>query len=211
MKKHVFILVLAFLSVTCRAAPPSYGSSALAALRRAVFGTKEAEDAFVDRVATTAQSVFSVLRNPVVVRELRNFYFKLLRNPTLRNTLGGGSAAATTNLTLPSATVNAVSSRIRQSAANFSLHRNDSALAGNASTVEKVGVGTPGVKYEYYFDQRHVSQRPRRSIHGGHYNDLRPHHVMHWNVQESCLTVTVCGLPLNFLDFKRAKIRRFFR
>ncbi|XP_077536897.1 uncharacterized protein LOC144149229 [Haemaphysalis longicornis] len=82
MNLATYFVALAW-TLGCGADDPVPASSPLSWLRNRVFGSKQAEDRFLGRVAVATQSLIALVNDPVVVSEVRKYYVALLRNPDI--------------------------------------------------------------------------------------------------------------------------------
>lgn len=80
MNVGAYIVVLT-CALGCGADDPVPANSPLSWLRNRVFGSQQAEDRFLGRVAVATQSLIALVNDPVVVSEVRKYYVALLRNP----------------------------------------------------------------------------------------------------------------------------------
>lgn len=209
------------------------GSSPLSWLRNRVFGSKQNEQRFIDRVAAATQSLAALMNDPVVVAELNRYYGLMLRNPEVNkivdsvrpSTTRPGTrrvSAALPEMTSPQTTSPPTSRATKEpqspttTAIPTTTVRPANASAPNKAADQGKQPGSivstvRGVKYRFYFDPKLVV-RPLdgpslRARVRRHLNFVRLNDV------ENCMSFLICEMsryPLAYGPLG-VKVDRFFR
>ncbi|CAN7999822.1 unnamed protein product [Ixodes hexagonus] len=179
MKLQLVIAVSACLSLACLGDDPKASSndfppsSPLSMLRKAIFGSRDVEERFIDRVAAATQRLAAIVSNPVVTRALRRYYVSLLRSPDFKGLVKSIDAGAVpgskpSNATLTSTHATSTTSAPSRTAASTKGTTDAASTAGSTSaptrptsstkgTTDAANAATSTVQYKYYFDPELVT------------------------------------------------------
>ncbi|XP_050036600.1 uncharacterized protein [Dermacentor andersoni] len=215
------------------------GSSPLSWLRNRVFGSKQNEQRFINRVAAATQSLAALMNDPVVVAELNRYYGLLLRNPDVNNIVESVRPSTTRPATrrisaappeMPPPPTTTTSSRTSTltswttgqpespttTATPTTTVRPASPSAGTKAAVQpkqpdSLVSRVNGVEYRFYFDPKLVVRPPDGpSVRAR----VRRHlNLVRLNDVENCMSFLICEMsryPLRYGPLG-VKVDRFFR
>ncbi|XP_065280797.2 uncharacterized protein [Dermacentor albipictus] len=208
------------------------GSSPLSWLRNRVFGSKQNEQRFINRVAAATQSLAALMNDPVVVAELNRYYGLLLRNPDVNNIVDSVRHSTTRPATRrisaappgmpppPTSTLTSWTTGEPESPTTTAIPtttaRPVSPSSGDKAAVQSKEPGSlvsrvNGVEYRFYFDPKLVVRPPdgpsARARVRRHLNLVRLNDV------ENCMSFLICEMsryPLRYGPLG-VKVDRFFR
>lgn len=223
MKLGTCFVVLAWVLQRCGADDPVPANSPLSWLRNRVFGSQQAEDRFLGRVAVATQSLVALVNDPVVVREVRKYYVALLRNPDVERIVNsvrqparrrpagrrrGGqvtrssTTTTTTTTTAASTTNNEVTAgspttTIATTSAWTDPPTTGTPSAGSATTTTEPGsvveLNDTADEYQFFYDPTKVVRPP------GALAELRARVRRHLNLVrlndvDNCVSFLVCEM-----------------
>ncbi|XP_040064733.1 uncharacterized protein LOC120838750 [Ixodes scapularis] len=181
MKLTLVVTVSICLCLPCHGDPPKPSSddftpsSPLSMLRKAIFGTRAAEELFISRVASATQRLAAVVSNPAVTRALRRYYVSLLRSPDFKGLVksidAGVPGGKKPNATLTSSQKTSASKSTRAPTRPTSTTSTPAPTRPISTTntpatkkmTNEVKTTTSQTEYKYYFDPELVTL-PGRSI-----------------------------------------------
>ncbi|KAG0432716.1 hypothetical protein HPB47_020584 [Ixodes persulcatus] len=168
MKLTLVITVSICLCLPCHGDPPKPSSddftpsSPLSMLRKAIFGTRAAEELFISRVASATQRLAAIVSNPAVTRALRRYYVSLLRSPDFKGLVksidAGVPGGKKSNATLTSSQKTSASK-----STPVSTRPTPTTSTPATKMTTDVKTTTSQTEYKYYFDPELVTL-PGRSI-----------------------------------------------
>ncbi|CAN8008938.1 unnamed protein product [Ixodes pacificus] len=229
MKLTLLITVFICLCLPCHGDPPKPSSddftpsSPLSMLRKAIFGTRAAEELFISRVASATQRLAAIVSNPAVTRALRRYYVSLLRSPDFKGLVksidarvpGGKKSNATltssqktsaskstpvsTRLTSTTSTpatkkmTNDVKTTTSQTEYKYYFDPELVTLPGRSIAESTVASLVDTHKYKHYYGPK-MASKPR-SVVRNHVEDRGPYiDAIRWDDVDSCVSFLVCEM-----------------